>query len=142
MSRRATVIALVVAFVLGLSLGINGGLFLGHHFSPPPPWAERGPGGHGPRRGGPEGPPLERIARLLDLTPEQHERIRARIDSTRSRTRDLHDTLRAAIEAELTPEQRSRWRALQPRHRRHPGENGGFFSRPNRAEPGNEGDSR
>lgn len=146
MSRRAAVVAIVVAFLLGLSLGVNGGLLIGHHFSPPRPWFGRGPlddgPPHGRPRGFPPGPPLAHIGRMLGLSPEQHDRIRAHIEATREHTRELHDSLRVRIESELTPRQRERWKALQPRRHRDPGEDDGPWARPHRAEPGSEGESR
>lgn len=141
MSRRAMLVGLAVAFVLGVSLGFNGGLLFSHHagpglFGPPRPPFDDGPRGPrgGPRFGDLPGPPIEHLRRVLELSDEQVERIRARIDATRDHTQAMRESLRVAIEAELTPEQRERWRSLQPRHR-NPGDNRG-------RRPAPEGDER
>ena len=147
MSRRATVIGFAVVLVLGLSLGFNAGLLFTHHFGrpagPPRGFAGRpGPPFAGPRGGAPGLPPLDHLVRVLDLDDGQRERIRAHIDATRPRMRAVHDSLRAAIESELTPGQLARWRELQPRRRMSPGQGDGPWDRPEPADPGPEGGNR
>ncbi len=134
MSRRAVIVGFVVVFVLGLSLGFNAALLLHRHFVPRP--AAGGPPPHGPMFGRPPGPPLEHLVRVLDLSPEQRERIRVHIDRMREHTRAVRDSLRRAIETELTPAQREHWRALQPRHPMDPG----MERDPERPEGGPEGE--
>ncbi len=134
MSRRAVIVGFVVVFVLGLSLGFNAALLLHRHFAPPP--VAGGPPPRGPMFGRPPGPPLEHLVRVLDLSPEQRERIRTHIERMRDRNRAVHDSLRRAIESELTPEQRERWRVLQPRRPMDPG----MMRHPERPEGGPEGE--
>ncbi len=148
MNRRAVIVGFVVVFVLGLSLGFNAALLLHRYFVPrpvaggPPPGA---PFPGGPPRGaplldGPPGPPLERLTMQLGLTPEQHDRILGHVERMRASQRAVRDSLRRAIESELTPEQRERWRAMQPRRPLDPGMDRGPWTRPDRVEPGAEGE--
>jgi len=136
--QRGLLIAVMASALFGAACGVVGGLALEHtwwghgHAGPwgPPPFEHRGP--HA-------GPPLDRLARDLQLTDTQRAHIQAAIDRTRLEGRAVRESLRARIERELTPEQRERFRALAPpipgRHSER-----GSWPRPDRAAPGEEGD--
>jgi hypothetical protein len=73
--------------------------------------------------GGPPGAPghlslLHRLARELDLTPEQHARVLRVLERTRDEHVAQRESVRVRIERELTPAQRERWRELEDRYRR------------------------
>ena len=128
--RAGLVIAAATAFLVGGSLGLMGGILFSRGMI------------HGPRplRGGPPGmpgPPIHRLERWLDLSPEQSARVRAITEASRGEMRAVHESLFVRVERELTPEQRAQWRALE---RRFPGP--GERRRPGRAEPGVEGEGR
>ena len=139
MNRLALVTSLLAVFLVGVSLGLIGGIV----FSQGRPF-----GAHGPVAGmrmlrGPRGPAqaLPRLARALDLTPEQVRRLEPRVRASQRLFEAARESLRARIEIELTPEQRARWRELE-RGRGFPGGPRGRTGRPHRAEPGSEGEPR
>ena len=127
---RALALAAVIAALL---IGVLVGVALDHavlrhrwrahgRFGPSPVGFMMG----GPRRMN------DRIARELDLTPAQRERIDSimarRIrdieqvrQEVRPRMRQIFATTRAEIDSVLTPAQRERMHALFPRHRGGPG---------------------
>jgi Spy/CpxP family protein refolding chaperone len=137
-SHRTLVLAVMAAALFGAACGVMGSLVIEHvlwghgHPGPwgPPPFEHHGP--HG-------GPPLDRLTRDLQLTDIQRDHIQAAIERTRLEGRAVRESLRTRIERELTPEQRERFRALAPpipgRHSER-----GSWPRPDRAEPGEEGE--
>ena len=154
MNRAAVILAVVSALCLGLALGFGGGIFFSHHMilRGQPFWPMGMHGGrmmHGPGHEGGMGrpflgPPPARIVmpqlkRMLDLSPEQVDAIRAELEQTSDHMEVERDSLRARIVRHLTPAQRERFdRMLRDRH---PGEFRGLRARPDRAEPGPERES-
>ena len=162
MSRNAIIISLLAMFLSGAALGLMGGIYFSHRMHakamglPDPPHGGMflgrpfaGPGG-GP--GGPRGPgrrgmrdPIEdvlpRLTRMLELSPEQVERIAPKVSATRGQFAAVRESLHARIESELTPEQIKRWREMRERMD-HPGRPRGPWRRTNGATPQNEGEAR
>lgn len=153
MNRFAILMMVFVVALLAAALGVLGGAYLYHHR----PFADaflRGPGG--PPRGemGPGMPrgarlaeALPRLQRALDLSPEQVERLRPKLESTRREFATVRESLRARIESELTPAQRAKWRDIESRMP-FPGRPGGPWpgaDRPHRNHPdapGEEGEPK
>jgi len=136
--NRGLIIAVAASFIVGCSLGMMGGIvfthLLGHggfgRGGPPPFMERRGPGGpSGPER-------RERMftymTREMGLNPEQKQRIEALIDKARSQHEAVRESTEAALDRELTPEQRARWRELEKEMgmRRHGGREGPPPDRP------------
>ena len=106
--------------------------------APPPPagQAQGPPSGYGPRRGGPEHR-AEMLQRQLDLSPDQTTQIRSLLEGERSRMEALHgnaalsqDDMHAQmvaihqdtdtrLRAVLTPDQLTRYNAMQARMQEH-----------------------
>ncbi len=109
----AVVASLIVGFAIGLVAGISFLRFGPRHFGPRHGRMEAfGPMGMGPgTRGGPR-PLIGRLDRDLGLTKEQHDHILAALERLRAQHLALRDSTHAAIERELTPAQREKWRAL------------------------------
>lgn len=113
-----------------------------------PPGAPPAQDSHGPRDGRPphhdgshhDGPPIERMSRVLDLTPEQQKKITAITDKMRAEMRRLHESTRTQIDAVLTPAQRAKMKEMREQH----GPPGGPHDRrPPRGErPPGDGDHR
>jgi Spy/CpxP family protein refolding chaperone len=116
-------VGLAVGLVLGRRMDAprgDGGMFVG------PPGARGGPAGRG------RGILIERLARELELSPEQKTRVRAILDARRPRVEAFQRDIAARAEQEqrdlqtevrgvLTPEQQQRfdrWVERQPRGRR------------------------
>lgn len=140
--RQGLVIAAVAALVVGFSLGLVAGIAF-MRFGPPAhaPFAF----GHGDRGGlsgegrmagpgigfmGPgrrmsPGPMLRQLSRALDLSDAQRERIHVILMKSHGEQAAMRDSTHAAIERELTPAQRARWREMELRFqqtwRGHPG---------------------
>jgi hypothetical protein len=131
---RGLVIAVVAALVVGFSAGLIAGIVFMRIGAPlPPPFAalrhmgpggvhERGPAGMGPMGMGPgsrtgPGGLMARLERELDLTPVQRERILAALRDVRAHHLALRESTHVAIERELTPAQRERWRAMETEYR-------------------------
>jgi len=122
---RGIAIAVAASFIVGCSVGLMGGILFMRYAAPglhggiPP----RGmPGGRGPffGRGGADGARHEEhmlslLEEELDLSPEQRERVRARIDAAWRHHVAARDSLHVWLERELTPAQRERWRELEQR---------------------------
>lgn len=161
MSRNAIIISLLAMFLSGAALGLmggiyfshrmhakamglpeapHGGMFLGRPFVGPFDRPHRGPGGPG----GP-GDPIEnvlpRLTRMLELSPEQVERIAPKVGATRGQFAAVRESLHARIESELTPQQIKRWREMRERMD-HPGRPRGPWRRTNGATPQNEGEAK
>jgi Spy/CpxP family protein refolding chaperone len=135
--KRGLVIAIVASFIVGCSAGMVGGILLARVLPPwgPPfgmwrhggPWGmarHPGPAGEPGAPGAPGAPGIMRpdrllghMERVLDLTPEQQERIRVVLERTRGQAEALHESTHAEIESLLTAEQRARWRAMEERYR-------------------------
>lgn len=126
--RRNLVIAIVVAFVFGITGGVIGTLCtiaLAHHGGGRPHMdGDRHPGRGGTgdsgrvgRRGrGPGRPGMERVLdRQLDLSDEQRARIEAILDAARPRYAAMRESTRVEIDRVLTPEQRSKLKELEDR---------------------------
>lgn len=124
--RRNLIIAVIVAFVFGVSGGLVGALgAIG--------WAHRhgGPESflHGPRHGdGPDGgrrlggagrpgrPGMERMLhRQLGLSDEQQARIEQILDDARPRYAAVRESTHAEILRVLTPAQQQKWKELEDR---------------------------
>lgn len=122
---RGLLIATAAAFIVGCSVGLMGGiLFMRFGVAGPHGGYRSGGRGWGPppfeRRGGPgrsEGM-LPMMARELDLSPEQHDRILRQIDRARQQHGAVRESLHVWIERELTPEQRDRWKQMEERFER------------------------
>lgn len=111
-SKRELVIAVSAALVIGLALGIMGGM-VGARFMAGMPGHF---GHHGPRgMGGPE--PLARLERALDLSPAQADSIEAIFERSRVRFEARRDSMRNEIDAQLTPEQRAKWKQMESKFR-------------------------
>lgn len=139
--NRGLIIAIAASFIVGCSVGLMGGIafthWMGHGPGPgfgrggrPPFMERRGPGGPGgPSRG-------ERmftyLSREVDLSPEQSKRIEALIDHARRQHEAVRESTEAALDRELTPQQRARWRELEKEMgmRRHGGREGPPPDRP------------
>lgn len=145
MNRPALVISLVAVFLVGLSLGLMGGILFARHarIDGPGRWPGRSRFAGRmvqPGRGAGLSEALPRLQRMLDLTPQQVERIRPRVLESQKQFDAARESLRGRIDAELTPEQRRRFADF---HRRHP-----FPGPPpeddraHRAPPGDEGEPR
>jgi hypothetical protein len=147
-TRAAVIVAAVSALCLGVSLGFMGGVMFSRHMllgGRPEgmgfgrhPWrmfhhgAAGGPGTPSPRM------LVPRLQRLLDLTPEQTDAIRAEIERSRGDFAQVRDSLHARIERHLTAPQRDRWRSMS--RERNPGGPGGLDPRNLRAVPGRDGE--
>lgn len=119
-ARAVAALVVALALVSGVLLGIASDRWLllpgGRH--------------HGgvAMRGGPSPDWVtERLARDLDLTPEQRTRVdsivtrrmaerRALMEPVRTRMRQLFDSTRSDVEAVLTPAQRVKLESLETRH--------------------------
>lgn len=155
MNRGVIALAVASALCMGIALGFLGGVFFSRHL------ILRGEGGwaphrierrivmRGPERGDPMGPlgtrpgarmALRHLQRVLDLTPAQSDAIRAEFERTADRMGSERDSLHARISSHLTPAQRDRFdRMLRDRF---PGMIHGLDARPDRADPGREGEPR
>jgi len=116
--NRGLLIAIAASFIVGCSVGLMGGIvfsrFVGHpgppfgRHGPPPTFERRVPGW--PSRG-------ERMftymSREIDLSPEQRKRLEAVIDNARRQHQAVRDSMQAALDRELTPAQRARWKQLE-----------------------------
>lgn len=128
---RGLLIATAAAFIVGCSVGLMGGMLF-MHFGPGMhggPGGRFGSSGRFERRIGPGGPEgmLPMMARELDLSPEQHDRILRQIDRVRAEHAAARESLHVWIDRELTPEQRERWKAMEERFER--SRRGGMRSR-------------
>ena len=115
MTRQAFVIALVVAFIAGCAGGVVSGVLLVRMMTPHGAFADtRGPGGPGaPDTSRAHRTLVQRLDDALDLTPAQHERIDTLYVRSRRRQMATRDSLRVAIEHELTPQQLERWHQIE-----------------------------
>jgi Spy/CpxP family protein refolding chaperone len=118
-SRNLAVVAVVAAFFIGCSAGLIGGVALARFVGPHSPRAEWREGGRG-RMPGRESMLVPRLAQALDLTDAQRVKIEALFERARHDHEAVRDSVRAAIERELTPEQLSRWRKIESRFPRSP----------------------
>jgi len=141
---RGVLIAVVAAAMFGAACGVVGGIGLVHFVAVHHPGVLRHMMHPSRRPGEPLGarfePPIVRLERDLDLTPEQRTRIDAEVERTRLEGRVLRESLRVRIDRELTAEQRARFRALAPPPDE-PSPERGMPPRPDRAEPGQEGEA-
>lgn len=130
--RGGLAIAVVAALVVGFSLGLVAGT-VAMRFGPPsrPPFGlamgpradapEGGPGmPGGPPFRGPghrmrPGPMLRMLSKRLDLTEAQQARVHDILVKAHAREATMRDSTHAAIDRELTPAQRARWRELELR---------------------------
>jgi Spy/CpxP family protein refolding chaperone len=134
--NRGLIIAVAVSFIVGCSVGLMGGIVFTHLVGHGPgPGFGRGMEHRGP--GGPGGPERRErmftyMSRKMDLSPEQSKRIEALIDQARSQHEAVRESTEAALDRELTPEQRARWRELEKEMgmRRHGGREGPPPDRP------------
>ena len=128
---RGLLIATAAAFIVGCSVGLMGGiLFMRFGGGPHGEFMRGGRSAkHGrfERRPGPPEGMLPMMARELDLSPEQHDRILRLIDRTREQHAAARESMHVWIDRELTPEQRERWKAMEQRFER--SRRGGMRSR-------------
>jgi hypothetical protein len=115
--RSQLVMAMVAAFLFGISGGALGGfavstLMQRQHRGGPPP-------GHRIMRFQLGGPMTRDMARQLDLSPQQLERVHAILSASGERYAAVRESTRSAIERELTPKQREEFRRLEKRFVRH-----------------------
>ena len=113
--RRELLLAVSASLIVGCAIGLVAGVLFTRavlferSFRPPlgrPPFG---------RRGGPEGPPLRLLARRLELSREQEARVDSILRESRVQFDSLRAGTRAALERELTPEQRERWERINRR---------------------------
>ena len=112
---RGLVIAIVAAFIVGCSVGMVGGIvFARFAMLPAAHFAGRPMGpGHGPPHG--PGPMLDMLERGLDLKPDQRARIERILEESGRGYAVVRESTHAAIERELTPAQRERWKQVEER---------------------------
>jgi len=115
-TRQAFLIALVAAFFAGCAGGVVSGVLLVRTLGP---HGSAWPGGRG-GPGGPNGPQhaerggfMTRLTEALDLTPTQHDRIDTLFVRSRRVQMATRESLRVAIERELTPQQLDRWHRIE-----------------------------
>jgi hypothetical protein len=130
-TRRDIIMVAFAAFLFGSTAGVLGGMVgarilmnVGMEMSrsmrrPSAPfWSHMH---HEPPEGPPGPPPVvDRLGRMLDLTPAQRESIGVLLMRSRTRFGALRDSLDAEIESQLTPAQRQQWRMMHsqgPPHR-------------------------
>jgi hypothetical protein len=104
-------------------IGLGAGVMIGTQIRPGPPFRREGPF-PGPGGRGPGGPPpevlLERLDSELQLTPDQHGRVKTVLDARRERLDRLQREIRGRFENEqrelrdeiravLTPEQQPKF---------------------------------
>ena len=127
MNRAAIIMMIAAAALVGASIALVGAVAFEHHvrMGPRGGWMHRD-GGFRPPMGG--RPPLEqvlpRLARELDLSPGQFERIKPKVIESQKQFEAARESLRSRIDAELTPEQRQHWKEMERMHvviRRLPG---------------------
>ncbi len=113
---RGLVIAALTAFMLGATGGLIAGVVLAHSFE----------GGWDrwrmERRFAPparplEGPIMRQLERRLDFSPEQRDRIERIFERARTQHEAVRESTRAAIERELTAQQKEGWERLELRLR-------------------------
>jgi Spy/CpxP family protein refolding chaperone len=114
-SKRELVIAVTVALLIGIALGIMGGMIGARYLTGMP--GPFGPGGHGHHGGMGGPPPLARLERALDLSPAQVDSIEAIFNRSRARFEARRDSMRSEIDAQLTPEQRTKWKQMESQFR-------------------------
>jgi hypothetical protein len=106
-SRKAFVIALVAAFLAGCAGGVVSGVVL-VRFGPHGMFGDRGR-----PSGGQHGQFLPRLTEALSLTPAQHDRLDTLFVRARRSQMATRESLRVAIEAELTPQQLEKWHRIE-----------------------------
>jgi Spy/CpxP family protein refolding chaperone len=62
------------------------------------------------------GNPVERLTRLLDLTPEQQAKVKAIFEQARPQIQAIRENIRSQIRPILTPAQQQKWDALKKAH--------------------------
>ena len=135
--RRNLVIAILAAFVFGMTGGVVGTLatmtVARHHGHMP---GMRGDHGARHREGGVRrGEPgqdrmLAMLDRHLDLSEEQRTRIEGIVESARPRYAAVRESTRAEIERVLTPGQRAKWKELEEQFPARRRERAGRMDRP------------
>jgi Spy/CpxP family protein refolding chaperone len=123
--NRGLIIAIAASFIVGCSAGLMGGIvfvhFMGHgrgaRFDSfgmrggPPPFMGHG-GSRGPTR---DERMLPYLARELDLTAAQQQRMKELIDRARHEHEAVRESMEVRVAQELTPAQRARWKELEQR---------------------------
>ena len=142
MNRFAIIILTIAASILGASLGVLGGVYAEHHLRGGPRGSWLHPG-FGPGSRPPIRQLLPHLGRMLELTPEQMKRIEPKVLASQKEFEAARESLRSRIEAELTPEQRTRFHAMEReriRRRTFPGEPGDAPGHPDRPGAGDQGE--
>jgi len=96
-------LAVVAVFALGVVLGAALAVAIGQAI---------GPSATPPLRVGPAA--MERLARELDLDPEQREKVRAILERNRQKVRDLFEQTREEIRGILRAEQQEAFDRIHP----------------------------
>jgi len=109
--------AMIAAFLFGISGGALGGFAVSALMQQ----HRRGdrPRTHRVMRFEFGGPMARDLEERLDLTPVQRERVRAILRDSGPRYAAVRESTRAALERELTPEQRVQFRQMEHRFVRH-----------------------
>ena len=118
MNRAALIMTVAVAALVGASLAIVCGVLFEHHLRSAVHggWGHRS--GFGPPPGGrpPLAQVLPRLARELELTPQQIERIQPKVLQSQKEFEAARESLRSRIDVELTAKQRERWHEMERMH--------------------------
>jgi len=133
--RSQLVVAMIAAFLFGISGGAIGGFAVSTLMQQHQRWDGRPPrGGRHPIMRFEIGGPMARdLERQLDLTPAQSERFRVILMESGPRYAAVRESTRAAMERELTPKQREKFREMEHhfvRYRRLETRTDGRFPKP------------
>jgi hypothetical protein len=145
-NRAAVVMLIVVAALVGASLAIVAGVAYEHQVRSGLRWGwMHREGGFRSSAGGrpPLAQVLPRLARALDLSPAQIERIRPKVIESQKQFEAARESLRSRIDVELTPAQRQRWHDMERmRELRRPFPARPGDEHPDRPRAGNPGEPR
>jgi hypothetical protein len=106
-NRAAIILSLFVAFVIGTACGLSGAMVIHHWDLGMHPAAAQHRHHPTPKEA------MNRLQHLLDLTPEQVQRIEPSVIEAQRQFASARETLHTRIDAELTPPQHERWVRFQ-----------------------------
>jgi hypothetical protein len=109
-NRAAIILSLFAAFVIGTACGLSGAMVIHHWDLGMHPAAQQRRHHPTPKEA------MSRLQKLLDLTPDQMKRIEPSVVESQRQFAAARETLHTRIDAELTPEQRERWKRFQREH--------------------------